>query len=73
MATTVLLGLAGCGQTGRLYLPTEPAAAKRATLPESLWPAMPKKQQENTSTIPQTPAASSPTSATPPSSETLKP
>jgi predicted small lipoprotein YifL len=30
--------LAGCGQQGPLYLPTEPAAANRATLPESLMP-----------------------------------
>lgn len=30
--------LAGCGQTGPLYLPTEPAAARRATLPEILLP-----------------------------------
>lgn len=40
----VLAGLAvvagaaatGCGQKGALYLPTEPAAADRATLPETL-------------------------------------
>lgn len=30
--------LPGCGQQGPLYLPTEPAAANRATLPESLMP-----------------------------------
>ncbi|WP_414708515.1 LPS translocon maturation chaperone LptM [Ramlibacter sp.] len=30
--------LAGCGQRGPLYLPTEPAAADRATLPETLRP-----------------------------------
>lgn len=72
MATTVLLGLTGCGQTGRLSLPTEPAAANRATLPESLWPAMPKKKQEDTGTVPQEPATSNPASATP-SSETVKP
>ncbi len=41
----MLWALAGCGQTGALYLPTEPAAAKRATLPESLWPVMPKKKE----------------------------
>lgn len=29
-------GLMGCGQPGALYLPTEPSAAKRATLPETL-------------------------------------
>jgi predicted small lipoprotein YifL len=30
--------LAGCGQRGPLYLPTEPAAANRATLPDLLRP-----------------------------------
>jgi predicted small lipoprotein YifL len=29
----------GCGQRGPLYLPTEPAAAERATLPQTLNPA----------------------------------
>jgi predicted small lipoprotein YifL len=32
------VGLAGCGQKGALFLPTEPAAAGRATLPQSLNP-----------------------------------
>jgi predicted small lipoprotein YifL len=41
----MLLGLGGCGQTGVLYLPTEPAAANRATLPQSVWPVMPEKKQ----------------------------
>jgi predicted small lipoprotein YifL len=30
--------LSGCGQPGPLFLPTDPAAAKRATLPETLNP-----------------------------------
>ncbi|WP_231495548.1 LPS translocon maturation chaperone LptM [Hylemonella gracilis] len=38
--------LAGCGQTGVLYLPTEPAAAQRASLPKSLWPLMPSKKKD---------------------------
>lgn len=29
-----------CGQTGTLYLPTEPAAKNRASLPESLLPSV---------------------------------
>lgn len=42
LVTTIVLGvstvgLLGCGQTGALYLPTEPSAAHRATLPETLW------------------------------------
>ncbi len=36
-AAAVVLG--GCGQKGDLYLPTTPAAANRATLPETLRPA----------------------------------
>ncbi|MFZ9296939.1 MAG: LPS translocon maturation chaperone LptM [Hylemonella sp.] len=36
-----LLGLPGCGQTGPLYLPSEPEAAQRATLPEILTPGLP--------------------------------
>ncbi|HCL84945.1 MAG TPA: hypothetical protein DIC45_00180 [Comamonadaceae bacterium] len=31
--------LAACGQRGPLYLPTEPAAAQRASLPDTLRPA----------------------------------
>ena len=38
VSAIVLAGFAvaagGCGQKGPLYLPTEPAAAQRATLPE---------------------------------------
>ena len=67
MATTALLCLTGCGQTGRLYLPTEPAATNRATLPESLWPVMPKKK-ENAE-----PGATPPTAAPASSTETVKP
>jgi predicted small lipoprotein YifL len=36
-----VLSLGGCGQPGALYLPTEPAAAQRATLPQTLTPANP--------------------------------
>ncbi|AVP58715.1 LPS translocon maturation chaperone LptM [Pulveribacter suum] len=31
--------VAGCGQRGPLYLPTDPAAAQRASLPDTLRPA----------------------------------
>lgn len=57
-----LLTLTGCGQTGNLYLPKEPAAANRATLPQSMWPAMPDKKTGGTSTTPapgQSPAPAS--------------
>lgn len=37
-AAGAVLVLAGCGQRGPLYLPTEPAAAGRATLTETLTP-----------------------------------
>ncbi|MEJ8846556.1 LPS translocon maturation chaperone LptM [Variovorax rhizosphaerae] len=36
------VGITGCGQRGALYLPTEPAAANRATLPEVVIPALRK-------------------------------
>jgi len=35
----VAVVVAGCGQSGALYLPTHPAAAHRATLPQSLFPS----------------------------------
>lgn len=38
-ALTVMVLLGACGQKGSLYLPTEPAAANRATLPETLRPS----------------------------------
>jgi len=62
-----LLALTGCGQTGTLYLPTEPAAANRATLPESLWPVMPKKKDGAG------PGAGTPAPSPAPSTETVKP
>ncbi|MEO7127856.1 MAG: lipoprotein [Rhodoferax sp.] len=36
LTLTTLLALAACGQSGALYLPTEPAAAQRATLLQTL-------------------------------------
>ncbi|WP_374122343.1 LPS translocon maturation chaperone LptM [Variovorax boronicumulans] len=36
------VGLSGCGLKGPLYLPTDPAAAQRATLPELLTPSIGK-------------------------------
>ncbi|MBB1072871.1 lipoprotein [Rhodoferax sp. 4810] len=38
LAVTAFI-VAACGQTGALYLPTPPAGAHRASLPESLMPA----------------------------------
>jgi len=39
----LLAAAAACGQRGPLYLPTEPAAANRATLPQVLVPALPRE------------------------------
>ncbi len=39
-------GLAACGQRGALYLPTDPAAAQRATLPQLLTPGSSKASDE---------------------------
>ncbi|MDD2924709.1 MAG: lipoprotein [Rhodoferax sp.] len=35
----VAVNLLACGQQGPLYLPTHPAAANRASLPDALLPA----------------------------------
>ena len=67
LVSTLVLGasavsLSACGQQGPLYLPTEPAAAKRATLPETLLPF----KRENTSPAAQTAPAPARTPASTP-------
>ena len=52
------VGLTGCGQKGPLYLPTDPAAANRATLPSLLTPSVGGKA--DSAPIP-APASSAPT------------
>lgn len=37
LAPIVLVALGGCGQKGPLYIPDTPAAAQRATLPQTVW------------------------------------
>ncbi|MDB5731821.1 MAG: hypothetical protein JWQ03_1716 [Variovorax sp.] len=49
--------LTGCGQAGALYLPTEPAAANRATLPQTLIPALPERDKAASSPSPAAPGA----------------
>jgi len=66
IAAMSLLGLAGCGQPGSLYLPTEPAAAHRASLPKSLWPMMPEKNKPAAPTSPGTAPAPAPLPAAQP-------
>jgi len=39
LAAAVVAALAACGQKGPLFLPTDPAAAERATLPQLLSPS----------------------------------
>nr|WP_296444973.1 lipoprotein [Rhodoferax sp. UBA5149] len=46
LVSSIVLGisavsLSACGQQGPLYLPTEPASARRATLPETLMRSSP--------------------------------
>ncbi|WP_228529617.1 LPS translocon maturation chaperone LptM [Diaphorobacter caeni] len=53
--------LLGCGQRGPLFLPTEPAAANRATLPQTLDPT---RKSTTTATGE---ASATPTPAAPPS------
>lgn len=55
-------GLAACGQKGALYLPTDPAAGQRATLPQLLTPG--GLGASSSETAPAT-AAPAPTAATP--------
>ncbi|MDO9196819.1 lipoprotein [Rhodoferax sp.] len=62
LVSTLVLGasavsLSACGQQGPLYLPTEPAAANRATLPQTLL------RTRQSSTAPQAPV--DPSSARP--------
>ncbi|MEO8118379.1 MAG: lipoprotein [Rhodoferax sp.] len=60
------VSLSACGQQGALYLPTEPAAAKRATLPETLSPfGAARNASPDAQTVPSsaTPPASTPTPA----------
>lgn len=59
----VAAAASACGQRGPLYLPTEPAAAQRATLPQTLVPFL--KQDSSESTPPAAPAAPASTPASP--------
>jgi predicted small lipoprotein YifL len=53
--------LTGCGQKGGLYLPTDPAARNRATLPQTVLP-IPSSSNAGTATItlPAAPASAAP-------------
>ncbi|MEJ8820677.1 lipoprotein [Variovorax humicola] len=55
------VGITGCGQRGSLYLPTEPAAANRATLPDLLVPG----SRTPSSTPSNTPPNTAPSNAAP--------
>lgn len=52
------VGLAGCGQRGPLTLPNDPAAANRATLPQTLLPIPPRSA--TTVVVPEQEAAQNP-------------
>ena len=70
------LSLAGCGQKGGLFLPREPAAAQRATLPAAIGSSLPGfgGYQDQDSPVPALPAAPEAVVApTPPSSSTPVP
>ncbi|MDP1656076.1 MAG: hypothetical protein Q8K91_08860 [Hylemonella sp.] len=54
IAGSLSTALSGCGQPGVLYLPTEPAAARRATLPETL---IPGSRQDSAAPRPAAPAS----------------
>lgn len=55
-------GLAACGQRGALYLPTDPAAAQRATLPQLLTPGGSSKASDSEAAPKPAAASSAPTS-----------
>jgi len=58
------VGLTGCGQKGPLYLPTDPAAANRATLPSLLTPSVRRRAEDAPTPAPApAPAAASSTPA----------
>ncbi|WP_285414967.1 lipoprotein [Variovorax sp. efr-133-TYG-130] len=66
-------GLAACGQKGALYLPTDPAAAQRATLPQLLTPGgSDSTSSTNTPPTPATPASGTTTNNTNDSNGTRK-
>jgi predicted small lipoprotein YifL len=44
--------LSGCGQKGGLYLPQEPEAQQRATLPQILTPSLPGTSKDTLPTSP---------------------
>ncbi|WP_093019891.1 lipoprotein [Variovorax sp. OV700] len=52
-------GLAACGQRGPLFLPTDPAAAQRATLPQLLTPGGPRATTPDADAAAPKPAAAS--------------
>lgn len=46
LGLAALLLLSACGQKGPLYLPQEPAAAERATLPQSVFRPVPRSDTQ---------------------------
>jgi len=57
------VGLTACGQKGSLYLPTDPLAKERATLPGLLLPAPPPTAVGDVPPKPPAAAASAPAGA----------
>ncbi|MDP9898511.1 LPS translocon maturation chaperone LptM [Variovorax ginsengisoli] len=63
--TALGVGLSGCGLKGPLYLPTDPAAANRATLPSLMLPSLGKTETATPAAAPASPVpdTSSPAAA----------
>ena len=57
------VGLAACGQKGSLYLPTDPLAKERTTLPGLLLPTPPASAAGDAAAKPPAAAASAPAGA----------
>ncbi|QJW85904.1 hypothetical protein HK414_22845 [Ramlibacter terrae] len=58
LAAAVVAALAACGQKGPLFLPTDPAAAGRATLTETLSPSTSVSGPQSAASAPATGKAS---------------
>jgi predicted small lipoprotein YifL len=67
-------GLVACGQRGPLYLPTDPAAAGRATLPQLITPdSLRSSSSSEAATAPAAAASAPAAAASAPAGNTTEP
>lgn len=65
LALAAALALSGCGQKGPLYIPDTPAAAQRATLPQTVWGGARAAPASNPAAASPAPAPQAPASVLP--------